>query len=274
MKILVLGSAGQIGAPTCKYLREQGHEVIEFDCKLDPVKQELILPYHQTDLLDRMNECDFCYYFASNVGGAKYLEKHQDSFDFIVENMMIMTNVFRVLNLLGKPFIFTSSQMADLHHSTYGMLKLLGEKMANDIGGLVVRLWNVYGPEHDEEKSHVITDFCKMAKYNGVINMRTTGMECRQLLYVEDCAEALLTLTDQYDNLDKTKPYHITSFEWTSISTVANMIQDISDCELVDGDRLDLTQMNAMNPPDPYILNFWKPKTSLEEGINKIYDLC
>ena len=274
MKILVLGSEGQIGKPTCKYLREQGHEVIEFDCKIDPINQELILPYNQTDLLDRMEECDFCYYFASNVGGAKYLEKHQDSFDFIVENMMIMTNVFRVLHLLGKPFIFTSSQMAELSYSTYGMLKLLGEKMANDIGGLVVRLWNVYGPEYDQEKSHVITDFCKMAKSNKLINMRTDGKESRQLLYVEDCAECLLTLTNLYDTLDKTKNYHITNFNWVSISHVADIIAKISGCQVQYGMNKDKTQMNAMNDPDRYILNFWSPKTSLEDGIKKIYDLC
>ena len=31
MKILVLGSSGQVGAYLVEYLREKGHEVIEFD---------------------------------------------------------------------------------------------------------------------------------------------------------------------------------------------------------------------------------------------------
>jgi nucleoside-diphosphate-sugar epimerase len=275
MKILVLGSAGQIGAPACKYLREQGHEVIEYDIK-DDINYDLRYDNLLRTLSSAIKKCDFVYYLASDVGGAKYLEKNEHSYKFIENNMLMMCNVFHHLDYYKKPFIFTSSQMADLHHSTYGMLKLLGEKMTNDIGGLVVRLWNVYGPEHDEEKSHVITDFCKMAKYQGVINMRTNGDESRQLLYVEDCAEALLTLTDQYDTLDKTKPYHITSFKWTSIKEVAGIIHNIH------GGRMgmkwssmtDQTQMNAMNPPDPYILNFWEPKTSLEEGIRKIYESC
>jgi nucleoside-diphosphate-sugar epimerase len=137
---------------------------------------------------------------------------------------------------------------------------------------LVVRLWNVYGPEKDEEKSHVITDFCKMAKHDGIIKMRTDGMESRQFLYAEDCAECFLTLTTQFDKLDKKRNYHITNFEWVSILDIANILKSISGCDIVPGTRKDETQKNAMNEPDPYILNFWKPKTLLEEGIKKIYN--
>jgi nucleoside-diphosphate-sugar epimerase len=269
MKILVLGSEGQIGHPTCKYLEEMGHEVIRYDKKITPY-QDLSWQC-KYPLYNYMNECDFVYYFASNVGGAKYLEKHQDTFPFIDENMKIMINVFTALKETKKPFLFTSSQMSELGYSTYGQLKSIGEKLTNDIGGLVVRLWNVYGMEHEEDKAHVITDFCRMAKHDGVINMRTDGTESRQLLYARDCAECFLTLTELYDKLDKTKNYHITSFEWSSILDVANILKDISGCEVVPANRKDETQKNAMNEPDPYILNFWKPKTSLREGIEKIY---
>ena len=62
----------------------------------------------------------------------------------------------------NKPVIFASSQMSELNHSSYGMLKLLGEKMTRDIGGVSARFWNVFGYEPDGEKSHVITDFIKM----------------------------------------------------------------------------------------------------------------
>ena len=84
--------------------------------------------------------------------------------------------------------------MAEMSHSSYGMLKALGEKMSRDINGLVVKFWNVYGKEHDEEKSHVITDFIKMAKEEGEIKMRTDGTESRQFLYADDACEALLIL--------------------------------------------------------------------------------
>jgi nucleoside-diphosphate-sugar epimerase len=203
MKILVLGSAGQIGKPTCKYLREMGHSVIEHDIKDSNYYDLREMGDGRLDVA--MKYCDFVYYFASDVGGAKYLEANEHTHRFISDNMKIMVNVFDSLKYYNKPFIFTSSQMSELGHSSYGMLKKLGEKMTNDIGGLVVRLWNVYGPEEEEEKSHVITDFCKMAKHDGVIKMRTDGTESRQLLYARDCAECFLTLTEQYDTLDKSK---------------------------------------------------------------------
>ncbi len=269
MKILVLGSAGQIGKPTCDYLREVGHIVYEYDIE-DDSKNDL--RNCEPTFLQKMEECDFVYYFACDVGGAKYLEENEHTYRFISDNMKIMITVFEALKNKNKPFIFTSSQMSELGHSSYGILKKLGETMTNDIGGLVVRLWNVYGYEKNNEKSHVITDFCKMAKRDGVIKMRTDGMESRQLLYVKDCAECLLTLTNLYDTLDKSKNYHITNFEWTTILQVAEYVKNISGCQVIQGIKKDKTQMNSMNSPDPYILKFWKPATPLEKGIQQIYN--
>lgn len=270
MKILVLGSAGQIGQPTCEFLRKNGHEVVEYDIVYG-CEQDLRENYYE--LFRAMLAVDFVYYFASDVGGAKYLEKAQDTFDFINNNMRIMSNVFSCLKDSGRPFIFTSSQMAELDHSTYGILKRLGEKMTTDLGGLFVRLWNVYGLETNEEKSHAITDFVNMAKRDGVIHIRTDGSESRQFLYAEDCAKAFLTLTEQYDTLDKTLNYHITSFQWSTIKEVARIVANIHGrCRITYSDQLDNTQKNAMNIPDPHILNYWTPSTSLRDGIIKIYN--
>lgn len=269
MKVLVLGSAGQIGKPTCEFLKSKGHQVIEFDIQNSPYEDLRENGY----LLEKaLGDCDFVYYLASDVGGAKYLKEKQDSYEFISDNMKMMTVVFGALKRHKKPFIFTSSQMAELSFSTYGNLKLLGEKMARGIGGLVVRLWNVYGPETDELKSHVITDFCKNAKNKGEINMMTTGEESRQFLYAEDCAECFLTLTEKYATLDKTKNYHITTFEWITILEIAECVAEISGAKVTPGTKKDETQIDAMNPPDPYILEHWKPKTPIQAGIKQIFD--
>lgn len=268
MRILVLGSSGLIGSPTCDYLRRNGHEVILFDLENG---QEEDLSVYNPLLREKLNQCDFVYYFASVVGGAKYLGSRQNSFDFIVDNIDIMSNTFKALKESGKPFIFTSSQMAELQFSTYGILKLIGEKITKDIGGLAVRLWNVYGPEKEGDKSHVISDFCRMGAA-GQINMMTNGAESRQFLYVEDFAECVLTLTEMYDKLDKSKNYHVSSFEWSSILDVAKIVSEISGSPIIIGEKVDAVQINAMNPPDDYILQFWKPRTSLKEGILKTYE--
>ena len=271
MTHLVLGSSGQIGAHLVKYLQSKGEAVLEFD----------VINREWQDLRNRHNPifeayvdaCDVIHFLAYDVGGAKYLEKNQDTYEFIDNNMKIMVNVFEVCRIKNKPIIFASSQMSEMRYSSYGMLKALGEKMTRDLGGLVVKFWNVYGFETDPEKSHVITDFIKMAKHDGVIKMRTDGTESRQFLYADDACEALLKLATVYKKLDKKKEYTITSFEWNKVYEIADILDVLSSCKVIPADRKDETQRNAMNEPDAHIKKYWKPKTSLKEGIMKLYNL-
>jgi nucleoside-diphosphate-sugar epimerase len=271
MKHLVLGSSGQIGNHLVEYLKSQKEEVIEFDIERDS-NEDLRIP-NNSILEKKIKKCDIVHLLAFDVGGAKYLEKYQDTYHFISNNMKIMTNTFELIKKYHKPVLFASSQMSELGYSTYGQLKNIGEKMTKDLNGIIVRFWNVYGYEKDEEKSHVITDFIKMAKYNGIIKMRTDGQESRQLLYGDDCAECILILSKKYYELDRNKNYHVTNFDWIKVIDIAKIIQNISGCKITPSIRQDQTQKNAMNNADNYILNIWKPKTTLEEGINKLYKL-
>ncbi len=271
MKHLILGSSGQIGAHLVKYLQDKGEQVTEYDIEYKEW-QDLREAYNPT-LESYIDTCDIVHFLAFDVGGAKYLEENQDKHQFIVNNMRIMTNTFELLKNYNKPFIFASSQMAEMGYSSYGMLKSLGEKMTRDLGGLVVKFWNVYGFETDPEKSHVITDFIKMAKHDGIIKMRTDGTESRQFLYADDACEALLILAKKYKKLDKTKEYSITNFEWNKVYEIADILDVLSSCKVIPADRKDETQRNAMNEPDPYIEKYWQPRTSLKEGIMKLYNL-
>ena len=63
---------------------------------------------------------------------------------------------------------------------------------------------------------------------------------------------------------------HITNFEWNTILEVADIIKEKLPCKIVPSIEIDTVQLNKRNEPYPYILNFWKPKISLKEGINKI----
>ena len=184
-----------------------------------------------------------------------------------------MNNVFDLIKRYNKPFIFASSQMSNMSYSTYGVLKTIGEKYTESLGGLVVKFWNVYGYEQNEEKSHVVTDFIKMAKKDGVIKMRTDGEEVRQFLYGDDCAKCLIKLSEAYNSINREDSLHITNFEWDSILHVAEIIQEITGCKIIVGENKDTVQLNKRNEPNPYILSFWKPETQLKEGIIKIYNL-
>jgi nucleoside-diphosphate-sugar epimerase len=103
--------------------------------------------------------------------------------------------------------------------------------------------------------------------------MRTDGTESRQFLYADDACEALLILAKKYKKLNKTKEYSITNFKWNKVSEIAIILDILSSCKVIAADRKDETQLNAMNEPDPYIKKYWQPRTSLQEGIMKLYNL-
>jgi len=208
-------------------------------------------------------------FLAFDVGGSRYLKKYQHTYDFIHNNALINAFTFEQLKKYNKPFIYTSSQMANMSYSPYGVCKSLGEVYTKSLDGLTVKFWNVYGPEKDLEKSHVVTDFILKAK-EGKISMMTDGKELRQFLHAEDCSNALYILSQKYDEIDRDSNLHITSFEWNSIMEIAEIISEEIPCEIIPSNEIDTVQLDKRNEPDPYILNFWKPEISLREGINKI----
>lgn len=265
MKYLVLGSEGQIGRSLVAYLKQQGEEVVGLD------KEQCDLRHYSPLLDSEIAKADFVYFLAFDVGGSLYLKKYEKTKTFIDNNVQMMEEVFKQLELHNKKFIFASSQMSNMSYSTYGVLKRLGECYTETLGGLSVKFWNVYGEEYDEDKTHVITDFLKSAKENKFIKMRTDGTEVRQFLYADDCSKCLYELSKKYNEVDREKSLDITSFNWTTIEEVAKIV-----CSLYPGSRYekseskDTVQRDRRNVPTEYILKFWKPETKLKEGIKKV----
>ncbi len=266
MEYLVLGSAGQIGKPLCEHLKKVGHKVIEFDL-VDGGYYDLRKPNALNDVFLN-NNIDFVVFLAFDVGGSVYLKKYQNTFDFIHNNMKLMTNTFDTIKENNVPFIFASSQMANMSYSSYGILKTIGEFYTKILGGLLVKFWNVYGPEEDLDKSHVITDFILKAFKSKKIDMMTDGTEVRQFLHATDCSECIEILSKEYDTIPRDKELHISNFEWNSILDVANIIASkVDGVEIIPAKSKDEVQLDKRNEPDDFILKYWKPKISLEDGI-------
>jgi nucleoside-diphosphate-sugar epimerase len=265
MKYLVLGSDGQVGLELCKFLKKEGHEVLTFDNAKNP-SQDLRIRHILDSLVEKS---DFVMFLAFDVGGSRYLKKYQHTYDFIENNTKLTLYTFESLKKYNKPFIFASSQMANMSYSPYGVCKSLGEIFTKALNGLTVKFWNVYGPEHDLEKSHVITDFILKAK-QGKIEMLTDGKEERQFLHAEDCSRCLMILSEKYNEIDRESNLHITNFEWNTILEIAEIIKESIPCEIIPSTEIDTVQLNKRNEPDQYILNYWKPEISLRDGINKI----
>jgi nucleoside-diphosphate-sugar epimerase len=275
MKVLNLGSSGQIGAYLTEYLRKKGHEVIEYDKNLGARYNLTAIP--STWLESCIKEADFVFFLAFDVGGSRYLKKYQNTFDFINNNTRLMANVFGLLEKHNKRFVFASSQMSNMSYSPYGVMKRVGELYTTSLKGLIVKFWNVYGIEKDMDKAHVITDFIKKGFEEGDFEMMTDGTEERQFLYAEDCCEALETIMENYTDFKPEDPLHITSFHATSIKEVAAII--MGQFNLIDkevkispGLAKDSVQMDKRNEANSYIMDWWLPQTNMQDGIKAVFD--
>lgn len=260
MSILVLGSEGVIGKSLCTELIKNGYIVKRWDIKISPHHD--LSNFKNLQLLkEAVNESDFVFFLAYDVGGSKYILN--SGITFINNNILIMLNTFNVLD--KKKFIFTSSTMYNMSH-VYGTLKHLGEKYTSKLGGLSVRLWNVYGSEKSSDKSHVIADMIHSYKTKGYIDLMTSGDEKRQFLHSDDCAKALIALMINYHRvLEKESIIDVTNFYWTSIKELAKIICDdvrVTDVKVSTHDR--------QNEPSKFILNYWKPTISLASGVTSL----
>jgi nucleoside-diphosphate-sugar epimerase len=246
-----------------------GHEAAGFDIASN---SEEDLRHNGALLMQRMHRADFVFFLAFDVGGARYLKTYQHTYEFISNNIKILGTTFELLRAMDKPFIFASSQMANMAHSSYGVLKALGDFYTRTLDGLVVKFWNVYGLEHDPRKFHAVTDFILKAKREGRIELLTTGEETRQFLHTDDSSEALYLLSqpELYRAVPRTDKLHITTFEWRSILDVARIIGREIGVPVIPGAGTDDIQRFHKNEPDPNILKYWKPKVSLESGLKKV----
>jgi|TARA_B100000029_G_scaffold92260_1_gene82193 nucleoside-diphosphate-sugar epimerase len=275
MRVLVLGSEGQVGAYLTEYLNNKGYEVLEFDVVNGRHQDMTVIP--NAELHRKMMLADFVFFLAFDVGGSHYLKKYQHTFQFIDNNTRLMAQTFGLIEKYKKPFIFASSQMSNMSYSPYGVLKRVGELYTKSLQGLIVKFWNVYGIEKDMEKAHVITDFIKKGFETGTINMMTDGTEQREFLYAEDCCEALETLMLQYSEFTSDNELHITTGVYTSILEISRQIQTLfkgigKEVTVTPAASKDEVQKDARNIPDPYIRKWWDPKTTVLDGVTKVFE--
>jgi len=275
MKITILGSSGQIGAYLTEYLSNKGHHVFEYDIASVPTQDLTQIPNLALEHL--IKESDFVFFLAFDVGGSRYLKKYQHTFKFIDNNARMMASVFGLLEKYNKRFVFASSQMSNMSHSPYGVMKRVGELYTKTLNGLLVKFWNVYGIEKDMEKAHVITDFIRKGFEEGDFEMLTDGTEERQFLYAEDCCEALEMVMERYTDFKPEDPLHITSFRATCISEISHIIMGQFNLigkpiKISPGLAKDSVQLDKRNEADTYITGWWLPKTNLQDGIAKVFN--
>jgi nucleoside-diphosphate-sugar epimerase len=252
MNELVLGGEGLIGAELRRTLDARGHKVVSLDLKSGcDLRQPLDLqPFEQ---------CDRVWFLAWDTGGAKFLEAEDRQHEQYRNNCELSLRIFDALAKTRRPFMFTTSQLAGLPNA-YGTTKLMAWHWASHLGGKVARLWNVYGWEHPDARSHVITDLV-LSGLRGQVRCMTNGEEKRLFLYKSDCVAALLALFDS-----PLRTAEIAGPGWLKIREVAEEIARQLNVDV------ELGQARGSEVPiDPTeLLPDWQPQVSLAEGIARV----
>jgi nucleoside-diphosphate-sugar epimerase len=249
---LILGGDGLIGATLAAALRESGHRVSSLDIKSGC---DLRRPFDLTPF----QEADRVWFLAWDTGGAKYIEAADHQHEQYKNNCEISQRVFDALARTRKPFLFATSQLAGLP-TAYGMTKLMAWHWAEHLGGKVARLWNVYGWEHPDVKSHVVTDLV-LSGLSGQVKCLTRGDERRRFLYKTDCVSGLIRLFD-----GPLQTAELAGTKWLTIREVAEEIGRQLNTEVAFG-----SLQGSEAPVEPVqLLPGWEPQVSLSQGLSRV----
>jgi len=252
MRELILGGEGLIGSTLAEELRRSGHEVTSLDLKTGFDLRNA----SKDDFLD----ADRVWFLAWDTGGAKYIQAQDRQHEMYKHNCELAARVFNILAETRLPFLFVTSQLAG-QPNAYGITKLLGEHWTLQVGGRLARLWNTYGWEHPDAKSHVITDLVLAGLRDGKVRCMTDGSEHRRFIYKSDCVKALIRLFD-----GPLMTADISGPEWLSIRSVAEEVGRQLNVEVEVG-----TVPGAEQLIDPVnSLPGWSASISLSDGICKV----
>lgn len=238
---------------------------------------------------------------AAKVGGILA----NDSFpaDFLYENLVIETNIIEAahradverLVFLGSSCIYPKFAPQPIKEDAlltgaleptnewYAIAKIAGIKLCQSYRKQFGRRYisvmpcNLYGQNDnfDLATSHVLPALIRKfheAKEAGrkEVVVWGTGTPLREFLYVDDLADAVVFLTDHYDG---DEPINCGAGSDVTIRQLAETIGRVVGFEgalVFDASKPDGTPRKLMDSGRLAALG-WRPKTSLEEGVAKVY---
>ncbi|WP_433779232.1 GDP-L-fucose synthase [Flavobacterium anhuiense] len=297
-KIYIAGHRGMVGSAILRQLKAEGFTnfVLKTSSELDLRNQQAVADFFEKE------KPDYVFLAAAKVGGI--IANNTYKGDFIYENLMIQNNVIhqaylnevKKLMFLGSSCIYPKMAPQPLKeeyiltgeleptNEPYAIAKIAGIKMCDayrDQFGcnfISVMPTNLYGPNdnYDLKNSHVLPAMLRKfitAKKNGddSVTIWGTGSPKREFLHADDLAEACLFLMENYNDSGLV---NIGVGEDISILDLAILVKKVVGYEgeiLTDTSKPDGTPRKLM---DVSKLNSfgWKAKTTLEEGIQKVYD--
>lgn len=225
MKILVTGGAGFIGRWLVKKLLEDGHAVLAFDDlsngRLSNIKEftgHTAFGFVQGDIKDQgalanlfQQGFELVFHLAASINVQDSIDEPRTTFN---NDVLGTFNVLEECRRYGIKMVFMSTCMVydrstetggitELHSvkptSPYAASKLSGEALtlsyyhAYGLPTVVVRPFNTYGPfQKSSGEGGVVSVFIQRLLQEADLQIYGDGMQTRDLLFVEDCADFLI----------------------------------------------------------------------------------
>jgi GDP-L-fucose synthase len=297
-KIYIAGHRGLVGSSIHRLLIKNGYTNILTETFYDVDLRN----QQQVNEWFNKNKPDYVFLAAAKVGGISY-NKSFPAY-FIYDNLMIQSNVIHAsyvndvkkLLFLGSSCIYPKENPLPISENrllassleptneAYALAKIAGLKMTQyyrDQYGcnfISIMPCNLYGPNDcfDIDRCHVIPALiskfhnAKVNKLNEIV-MWGTGVAKREFLYVDDLAEALYFLMQNYNERE-----HINVGSGVEIG-MKELFNIISDTIGYKGElKFDATKPDGTLSKmidNSKIRNLgWSPKVQLGDGLKQTYD--
>jgi len=297
-KIYIAGHRGMVGSAILRQLKSKGFTnfILKTSSELDLRNQQAVADFFEQE------KPDYVFLAAAKVGGIIANNTYRG--DFIYENLMIQNNIIhqsylknvKKLMFLGSSCIYPKMAPQPLKeeyiltgeleptNEPYAIAKIAGIKMCDAYRSqfgcnfISVMPTNLYGPNdnYDLKNSHVLPAMLRKfitAKRNkdASVTIWGTGSPKREFLHADDLAEACLFLMENYNeeglvNIGVGEDISILDLAVLVKKTVGYEGEILTDTTKPDGTPRKLMDVSKLNSFG------WKAKTTLEEGIQKVYD--
>jgi UDP-glucuronate decarboxylase len=299
-RVLVTGGAGFLGSHLCRWLVNEGQDVICVDNFFTGTKDNIV------DLLDKPNfellrhdvtfplyvEVDEIYNLACPASPIHYQHDPVQT---------TKTSVHGAINMLGlakrtgaKIFQASTSEVygdPQVHPQTesyWGHVNPIGERSCYDEGKRcaetlffdyyrqhrlrikVARIFNTYGPSMHPNDGRVVSNFIMQALRGDPITIFGDGSQTRSFCYVDDLIDGFIRLMNTADDI--TGPINLGNPNEFTVRELAEKVIALTNSKSVLVSRPlpsdDPLQRQPNIEQARSTLN-WEPKIQLEEGLRK-----
>lgn len=298
-RIYVAGHRGMVGSAILRLLQARGHHQLLFR-----THQELDLTNPTaTDRFFAETKPELVFLAAAKVGGIQANVTHPA--DFLRVNQQIQLNVLEAAHRHGvKKLLFLGSSciypkhapqpMREEHlltgpleptNAPYAIAKISGIMLCDSYNKqhgtnfIAAMPTNLYGPgdNFDLQTSHVLPAMIRkfhQGKTTGRVELWGSGRPRRELLHVNDLAEACLHLMERFHAGGELPFVNVGVGEDLTLRELAALVQAVVgyngpvewNTRMPEGaprKLLDVSRINAMG---------WRASTSLQDGIRQTYD--